>query len=265
MTPNPAPTDLELMACADGQLASDRAAAIETALARDPQAAARVGEIREQSHRLREGLDDWLAEPIPARLLAAAIPPAAATRPSWWRPVLALAATLVVGLAAGWLAREALLDRQGMPTTFARQAAFAHALYTADPRRPVEVWANEEKGLVTWLTRRMGVQAHAPDLNGVGFALVGGRLLSGHEKPTALLMYENAEKQRLTLQWRKMEPGAEETAFRYAVEDGVSIFYWIDHDCAYALSGNLDRAQLLAVARVVYGQLAAADAAPPPK
>jgi anti-sigma factor RsiW len=261
MTSMNAPNELDLMAYADGQLASDRAAAVEAALARDPQAAARVAEIREHNRLLRDGLDGWLAEPCPARLLAAATPPASAT--PWRRPALAMAATLVLGLALGWFAREALLDRQGTPTTFARQAAFAHALYSADQRRSVEVWANEEKGLVTWLTRRMGVQAHAPDLNGVGFALVGGRLLSGHEKPTALLMYENADKQRLTLQWRKMDPGANETAFRYAIEDGVSIFYWIDHDCAYALSGNLDRTQLLAVARVVYGQLAEAEAAAP--
>jgi anti-sigma factor RsiW len=108
----------------------------------------------------------------------------------------------------------------------------------------------------------MGVQAHAPDLNSVGFALVGGRLVAGHERPTALLMYENAEKQRLTLQWRRNDPSVEETAFRYAVENGVGVFYWIDHDCSYALSGRVDKAQLLAIARVVYGQLAAAEAQP---
>jgi anti-sigma factor RsiW len=258
-----APTDFDLMAYADGQLAPDRAVAVEALIARDAHAAARLAEIREQNRLLREGLDAWLTQPIPERLLAAAVPPSPSSAAPWWKPALAMAATLVLGLAVGWFGREELLDRQGTPTTFARQAAVAHALYTADQRRPVEVWANEEKALVTWLTRRMGVQAHAPDLNGVGFALVGGRLLAGHEKPTALLMYENAEKQRLTLQWRKGEPGANETAFRYAIENGVSIFYWIDHDSAYALSGNLDRTQLLAVARVVYGQLAAAEAAPP--
>ena len=52
-----------------------------------------------------------------------------------------------------------------------------------------------------------------------------------------------------------------ETAFRYAVENGVGVFYWVDDECGYALSGNLDRTQLLAIARVVYGQLAALDAA----
>jgi anti-sigma factor RsiW len=110
------------------------------------------------------------------------------------------------------------------------------------------------------LTRRLGFPVHAPDLNGIGYALVGGRLVAGNERPTALFMYENANKDRLTLQARK-EPGTDEAAFRYAVADGVGVYYWVDDRCAYALSGKVDRAQLLAIGRVVYGQLAAADAA----
>jgi anti-sigma factor RsiW len=57
---------------------------------------------------------------------------------------------------------------------------------------------------------------HAPDLNSVGFALVGGRLVAGNENPTALFMYENGDKQRLSLQARKPGPGTGDTAFRYA-------------------------------------------------
>lgn len=259
MTPIP---DDELMACADGQLPPERRAAVEAAVAADPALAARLAGLRAQNAALREGLDGWLDEPIPERLLAAAAPPPAPRAWDAWRPFLAVAATLLVGLATGWYGRDLLLERAGTPTTFARAAAFTHVLYAADQRRPVEVWANEEKGLVTWLTRRLGVQAHAPDLNALGFALVGGRLVAGHQKPTALLMYENAEKQRLTLQWRRNDPDVQETAFRYAVENGVGVFYWIDEDCSYALSGRLDKADLLAVARVVYGQLAAETHAP---
>ena len=178
-----------------------------------------------------------------------------------------MAATLVLGLAVGWFGREALLDRAGHADDLrAPGRVRARALHRR-PRRPVEVWAHEEKSLVTWLTRRIGVQVARPRPQRVGYALVGGRLLAGNEKPTALLMYENADKQRLTLQWRKdtrhvgaTPGGTGDTAFRYAIENGVGVFYWIDDDCAYALSGNLDRTQLLAVARVVYGQLAALDA-----
>ena len=258
-------SDADLNAYADRQLAPEHAGAVETALAGDPALAARVAAIRAQNAALRDALDPVLAERIPERLLAAAHPPQPhAVRGElvrgWRLPALAAAATLVLGVAVGWFGRDVMIERAGTPTTFARQAAFAHALYATDARRPVEVWAAEEKGLVTWLTKRLGVQVMAPDLNGVGYALVGGRLVAGNEKPTALFMYENADKQRLTLQVRKQGPDTGETAFRYVVENGVGVFYWIDDHCGYALSGNIDRTQLLAAARVVYGQLAALEA-----
>jgi anti-sigma factor RsiW len=41
----------------------------------------------------------------------------------------------------------------------------------------------------------------------------------------------------------------------------VGVFYWIDAACAYAISGTIGRADLLAVAHVVYAQLVAPAAA----
>jgi anti-sigma factor RsiW len=260
--PTPSPiSDADVHAYVDNQLAPERIARVEAALAGDAPLAERAAAMRAQNAALRDALDPVLAEPIPERLLAAATTPD--PRATGLRRRLAgafaIAATLVLGVGLGWIGRDALIERAGTPTTFARQAAFAHALYAADVNRPVEVWASEEKRLVTWLTKRLGFQVHAPDLNGVGYALVGGRLVAGNEKPTALFMYENADKQRLSLQVRKQAPGTGESAFRYAVENGVGVFYWIDDACGYAISGSVDRAQLLKIAHVVYGQLAAAE------
>jgi anti-sigma factor RsiW len=254
--------EADVHAYVDGQLPRERVAAMEERIHADPELAARVAAFRGQNAALRDALDSVLAEPIPEALLAAATPPRARAqgRPRWLAPSIAAAASLLIGLGVGWLGRDALIERGGTPTTFARQAAFAHALYATDVNRPVEIWAVEEKRLVTWLTKRLGFQVHAPDLNGLGYALVGGRLVAGNEKPTALFMYENADKQRLSLQVRKQAPGTDETAFRYAVENGVGVFYWIDDACGYAISGNVDRSQLLKIAQVVYGQLAAAEA-----
>lgn len=267
MSGNPASIDeRELHAYADGQLAPNRLEAVEAALVQDPSLAAEVAAIRAQNASLHAALDPILQEPIPERLLAAATspPPRRTVRKnlSGWMPLpwLAAAATLVLGIAIGWFGRAIDIERDGTPISFARQAAFAHALYATDANRPVEVWAAEEKRLVNWLTKRLGFAVRAPDLNSLGYALVGGRLVAGNERPTALFMYENAEKQRLSLQVRRQIEKHGDTAFRYAVENGVGVFYWIDEDCSYAISGNVDRSQLLAVARVVYGQLAALEA-----
>jgi anti-sigma factor RsiW len=78
-------------------------------------------------------------------------------------------------------------------------------------------------------------------------------------------MFEIAVKQRLSLQVRKQPPGTGDVAFRYAIEDGVAVYYWIDEVCAYALSGQLDRTQMLSIGRIVYAQLAAAETGAPLK
>ena len=52
------------------------------------------------------------------------------------------------------------------------------------------------------------------------------------------------------------EPGAgAETAFRYAREGKIGVFYWIDRGFGYALSGELEREELYTVASQVYRQL----------
>ena len=130
-TPRPL-SESEVHGYADGRLASEHAAEVEALLARDPEAAARVAAIRAQNVHLAKALDPWLAEPIPAHLLKAATPSAPRSRWKWWRPAAALAATLVAGIAIGWFGREALLISHGTPTTFAREAAFSHAIYATD-------------------------------------------------------------------------------------------------------------------------------------
>ena len=194
---NPLPiTDADVHAYVDGQLAPSRAPAIEEALARDPALAARVAELREQNAALRDAFDPWLAEPVPRTArrgrrgpaLAAPAPDVALDRPRRRRRRGAR------GRRRRRLVRPraAASQREGTPTTFARQAALAHALYASDVNRPVEIWAAEENRLVDWLSRRLGFPVRAPDLNSLGFALVGGRLVAGNENPTALFVYENA-------------------------------------------------------------------------
>ncbi len=252
--------DDDLHAYADEQLPPARAEEIGAAIARDPTLALRVAEIRRQNALLRDALDPWLAEPLPRKLLAAAAGRGRRVMPRWLPATVALAASLVLGVGIGWLGRGEMLQLAGTPTTFPRQAALTHALYAADANRPVEIWAAEEQRMVSWLSKRLGFQLHAPDLSSIGFSLVGGRLVAGNEKPGALFMYENADHQRISLLVRKDDSPTGETAFRYAFEDGVGVFYWIDDACGYAISGRIDRGQLLSIARVVYGQLAAEEA-----
>ena len=68
-------------------------------------------------------------------------------------------------------------------------------------------------------------------------------------------MFQDGNGLRLTLYVRSGPGENKETAFRYAQERGISVFYWLDGKFGYALSGEIDKTELLRVAKVVYQQL----------
>jgi anti-sigma factor RsiW len=68
-------------------------------------------------------------------------------------------------------------------------------------------------------------------------------------------MYQDASGKRLTLYVTRPQKGDQLTAFRFAQEGPVSVFYWMDRDCGYALSGEVDKPTLARVASMVYKQL----------
>ncbi|MEO6147269.1 MAG: anti-sigma factor [Sulfuriferula sp.] len=254
----------DLMAYVDGQLDTQRCRQIEALVASDPQIAERVAEMRAQRQALRTHYDPVLNEPIPLRLLASHRYSNASSI-----KMASIAASVLIGLALGsagtwqYLSHTAgsagniALNGSGMDLPrFVHQAAVAHIAFVPDVRRPVEIYSAQEQQLVTWLSKRLGRQLKVPNLASTGFSLVGGRLLPGEvNKPAAQFMYENPAGQRITLYLRNMAQPTPETAFRFAEQDGIATFYWVDMDWGYALSGNLPRATLLNVANSVYQQL----------
>ena len=166
--------------------------------------------------------------------------------------------------AVGWLALGGLRlatarpegeDSRMDPPGWARRAAVAHVVYTPEVRHPVEVGANEEAHLVAWLSKRLGTALRIPPLTPLGYALVGGRLLPGDQGPVAQFMYQDERGQRLTLYIRINAEHSRETAFRFARQGNVGMFYWIDRKLGYALSGEIDKDELLRVAGAVYQHL----------
>ena len=84
----------------------------------------------------------------------------------------------------------------------------------------------------------------------------GGRLLPGENGPVALFMYQSQNGRRLTLYVRTEASRNRETAFRYARENNVGVFYWIDREVGYACaSADLSKDELLRIANLVYKQL----------
>ncbi|OEZ56560.1 anti-sigma factor [Duganella sp. HH105] len=275
-------TEAELQAWVDGRLPPERRGAVEAHLAQHPADMARLQAYRGQNAALHALFDPLLARPVPPAMAAAAAAPtstpaAAASAPGRarrpaWPPMLRAAAMLALTLAggaAGWLLHGAA--DHGTPAQLAdaalraddaalpRRAALAHAVYAPEVRHPVEVGADQQAHLVAWLSKRLGAPLKPPQLAALGYALEGGRLLPGHSGPVAQFMYRDNGGARLTLYVSTEQAHGKETGFRFAQEGQVGVFYWIDGRFGYALSGNLDKAALAAVANAVYAQLEPAD------
>lgn len=278
----PAFPEEDLHAYTDGQLPAARASEMAAWLEQDPAHAGdlhRVRAWRAQNRALHAHYDPVLEEPLPPRLAAAVLAGAGephrrrdeagegvANGPFWWRYAAMLLLTLA-GAAGGWLAHDLTGGGRARalasaPVMLARQAAVAHTVFSADLRRPVEVGADQEQALVTWLSRRLGVNVRAPKLAPLGYDLIGGRLLPGQSGPVAQFMYQDAAGQRLTLYVSHDQVQNSETGFRFAQEGKVNVFYWIDGQFGYALSGGVARAELSRIASSVYEQLVPLPPAP---
>ena len=295
MIPNQPMTEAELHAFVDGQLTPERQLEIDAYLSSRPDEAQRVDAYRAQKRELRALFDPVLDEALPQRVLDAARP-----RTPWvlQRIAAGVAIALVSG-AAGWGLRggmpaaspSTVLSQQGpasitvagvatRATGFAQRAAVAHAVYSPEQRRPVEVDAAHEDQLIAWLSKRMGAPMKPPHLQAVGYALEGGRLLPGGQGPVAQFMYRDEAGSRLTLYVSNevgdlATPAGDaaravsnsvsstasgkntETAFRFAHEGKVNVFYWVEGPFGYAISAAADHAVLARVSGEVYRQLAA--------
>lgn len=246
-------SDIDLNAFVDDELDSSRRIEVEALLRGDPLGTELVQRYRRLDRAVREIYEPISDEPVPPTLMARR------RRPRWPIHVAAACVWLAIGAGIAWIASgPAPLDVVAEPILQAhlvRPAAFAHAVYSPEVTRPVEVTAREEDQLVRWIGKRMGVEIKPPDLTAQGYVLVGGRLLPSTDRMAAQFMYERDDGSRVTLYARRGAWENEVTAFRYKIEGGAGVFYWIDGPFGYALVGELSRQELLRLSESIHRAL----------
>jgi anti-sigma factor RsiW len=245
------PSELaELHAYVDEQLSPEARQRVETRLANDSEARREVEDYAAISKGIRSLYDPVLKEPVPATMRRRPLP--------WRLPLGAIAASVFLLVTGAWIGMHlkdsALLQVVETPHVV-REAAMAYAVYTPEVRHPVDVPGDQEEHLLAWLTKRLGAQVRAPKLEDLGFLLVGGRLISSDDGPGALFMYENGDGRRIVLYMCENENDGRSTSFRFASDEGVSVFYWFDGPFSYALAGELDRDGMASLAEAVYNQI----------
>jgi len=253
MTERLSPELEDLHAFVDGQLSPDARQRVEAQLASDPAARRQAGDYAAIRQGLKALYDPVASERVPERLRRR---PWRAAR--WVRPFAAMAASLFLLVTGAWvgmhLEHGQLLPGAGRPDVV-REAAMAYAVYSPEVRHPVEVSGDEEPHLVAWLTKRMARRctSRVSTLSDSGF--LGGRFDVERRRawgPPYVREQGRAARRPLRLQERRE---ARDTAFRYAEEEAVSVFYWFEGALSYALAGDLDRPALRALTESAYRQI----------
>lgn len=232
-------TEAELQAWLDGELQPERSAAVRRHLAEHPEDARRLEAYRRHAVLISKAFAGiGHAQPVRRRVA--------------WRGLVGAAAAVLLflgGAAAGWFGREAGF---GETPDVAHYAISAHRLFAVEARHPVEVTADESDHLTAWLSKRLSQPLRIPAIS--GYQLVGGRLLPSEYGPAGQLMYEDADRRRLTLYFCAADwtNGSE---FRTAQSGPATALLWREAGLVWAMVGELDRDRLLSLAHEVQAQL----------
>jgi anti-sigma factor RsiW len=259
----------EIHAYVDGSLSDERREQVERAIELNPALASRVSDYFSLNNMFHERYDRVLAEPVPTRLRAP-------EKRRWlnaanWPQFAGMAAALVIGIGIGVgtnMGKDVPAPWASTPNMravsadgsegFARQAALAHVVYMPAVDRPSDIGAGREQEFVQYLSNKLGTDVHPPMLTKNGFELTGGRLLPGDDGPVAQFMYRDAKGERVTLCISHRKASSNTTAFKLYQDGPVNVFYWVDGDFGYAVSGGIDRKVMLELSHDVYAQLTGA-------
>jgi anti-sigma factor RsiW len=232
-------TETELHAWLDDELPEERAVAVRRHLAEHPEDARRLETYRQHAALISKAFAQFgRPNPRPRTI-------------RWSRLAAAAAAVLLFlgGAAAGWLGREHAAEEFEV----AEYALSAHQLYAAEERHPVEVPAGESEHLTAWLSKRLDRPLRIPTI--AGYQLVGGRLLPSDYGPAGQLMYEDADRRRLTIYFCNAEaPEGEE--FELAQNGPVKALMWGEAGLVWAVVGELNPEQLRSLAQEVKADIA---------
>ncbi len=263
---HPPVTPDELHAYADGLLPAVRVSQVEAYLADNPAEAARVAEYRAINCALGQEFDDVITEPVPDRMLDIVNRKQRSSRlqlvtsvlrkgPNSGMRLAASLSWLAIGLGVGWIANGSMSPDTDAFARLTRAAQTAYVVYSPEKLHPVEVSAERSGHLSAWLSNRLGRHVPIPSLMDLGYSFVGGRLLTGHEKPAAMLMYQNTKGQRLVLYVSTELDPAQDTPMEFEQSPDAAVVTWVRGGTGFGVAGSLDEDELMPAANLVRAQI----------
>jgi len=273
------PLEVRLSAYLDGQLPEAEVEEINAILAGDDEARVVYEKLKLGSEFGARAFDRMLQDPIPLDLVRnikeagrneddpsklgfAAVPAAeipANRRSAFWPQ--ALSASLVIflaGGAAGYLISEqkqtsfqAASNQFAPARTWLDDVAEYHRIYSRQARHLVEVPASESGHIVDWLSASTGVPFALPDLSAQKLTFEGARLLVAGGKPTAQLLYRDAENEIFAICFLQSEPVEGTTPLAESMRNDIGLVTWQKGKASYVVVGPSADPDLERIAEVV--------------
>ena len=250
---NTEPNENDLQAYVDGNLSAAKSEEIAQYLKQHPLEAKRVKDFQKQNNLLQT-----LYGHTDKALLQRVMENHKKSKSKRIRSFISLSyvasvAWLIMGVFIGLGFNYVNVPEQSIAFDLPQSAMTAHVVFSPEVRHPVEVKADQEAHLVKWLSKRLNRNLKIPNLNSIGYELVGGRLLPAQVGPAAQFMYESSNGERLTLY--VIAQHAKDTAFQFFERNKINVFSWNDTDMGFAIVGSINKEQLLEAANKIYGDL----------
>lgn len=206
----------------DGELTASESAAFERALDVCPECRRRLESARAMSRLLRELPAEPAPELLRARIERELRTIAAASRSGFPRVGMrwgAMAASLIVAIAIGWLAGS-FVGQGGRET----DELIAGYVRVAMSEHGVDVASSDRHTVKPWFAGRIDYSPPVHDLTAEGFPLVGGRIDVVDGRKVAVLVYRrNQHRIALTL-WPASTAG--DAAPSISQRDGFALARW---------------------------------------
>lgn len=221
------PSQEQIQAYLDDELAAAERAVVEDYLARHPEVAEQLARYRRDGEALRQGFSQVPLAANPALHPFAARRAIKARR----RRRFATAATLVLALGCGWFGgsqwQSRLYAKAMLPMS---DAVEAYRLFSQAPAKGVD-----QAQLAGWFDSHFKGASLPPALDNYGLKRVGAELMATAEGPAAMVLYRNDKGQALLFFIRPPGPRHHMLPKGERQDGSLLARYWSDKDFNYAL------------------------------
>jgi len=242
-----------LVAYVDGELPASKRAEVEAYLAKNPEQAKRVAQWQENDLALKQA---FALDEVPDA--QSELPIAHNDNRRWQqltRYALAACLLLAIGFGGGLGLSQLPFGETKYQLQVAAWANEAHNVFAVDANRPGEFDQDSLDVATGWLQKRVGINVSIPNLESNQLQFVGARLVGQGGMPGALMTYETASAERVSVFVQGHSQKLAEVGYWFIPGEDKTTCVWLNQNIAFSVTGDMSDDDLKAIALKVRDSL----------